>query len=65
MAKNNITFYTFSRKLLADGWEVSAFSEDAEIRVISVERLEAGLSIRNFHLEFGSYTTAQKLFHVI
>lgn len=62
--KNNITFYTFSRKPLADGWEVSEFNEDAEMRVISVEHLEAGLSIWNFHLGFGLCTTARKLFHI-
>lgn len=44
--------------------EKSAFSEDAEMRVAFVERLEAGLLIRYFQLGFGSCTTAQK-FHII
>lgn len=58
-------FYAFSVETAGRWQEVSVFSEDAEMRVISVECLDAELSIRNFNLGFGSYTAVKKLFHIL
>lgn len=58
-------FYAFSVETAGRWQEVSVFSEDAEMKVISVEILDAGISTRNFNLGFGLCTAAKELFNIL